>query len=140
MKPQTLVRLKAAALLVAVASLAACASFSAKPKTLACQPTAQWFTNDAQGHPNGAVFVCFGADGHLLWQSRALTLDEMQKLTAAPAATANTTTQQQKDLALDRAQLAKMRAVTDKVRRSAKTAAPKSNPSTPAAAEVPEKK
>lgn len=71
-----------------LAALAACATVPApkpKPKTLACQNEAQWFTNDAQGQPIAAVIVCFGEDGHLMWQSRALTSEEYKKLTT-PAA------------------------------------------------------
>lgn len=78
------------ALVLAAAALAACATAPAKPpKALACQTSPQWITNNAQGRPSNAVFVCFGEEHQLLWNSRPLTLDELQKLTApasAPAA------------------------------------------------------
>lgn len=75
------------AVVVLTAMTAACAS--ALPKPLACQNTPQWFANDAHGTPTSAVFVCFGDNHQLLWTSRPLTLDELQKLTA-PAAAAPT--------------------------------------------------
>lgn len=65
-----------------------CASVPKAPKTLACQTAPQWFANDAQGKPASAVFVCFGEDHRLLWNSRPLTLDELQKLTAPAEAPA----------------------------------------------------
>ena len=81
--------MKRLAIILAAALSAACASVPQKPKTLACQSAPQWFTNDAQGRPAGAVFVCFGEEHQLLWNSRPLTLDELQKLTApAPKAKA----------------------------------------------------
>lgn len=68
---------------VLAAALAACSTFAPKPpKTLACQQAAQWFTNDDKGVPTAAVMVCFAADGSLRWQRRAITLDELEKLTA----------------------------------------------------------
>lgn len=55
---------------------AACAHAPAPKKAMACNPQPQWFTNDAQGHPTNAVFICFGDKGELLWSSRPLTAQE----------------------------------------------------------------
>lgn len=48
-------------------------------KAVSCQNSPQWFTSNEKGEPNAAVYVCFAADGTLLWQARAMSQEEMHK-------------------------------------------------------------
>lgn len=69
------------AAILAVAALAACASGQLKqPKALACQHDPQWFTTDEKGRAVAGVYVCFGDAGQLLYTSRPLTLEQLEKM------------------------------------------------------------
>lgn len=81
--------MKAGTVILAASVLAACATLPVPRKTLTCQSDAQWVLNDAQGKPKSGVYICFGDDGVLLYQTRTLTAEQIQKLTtpaASPAA------------------------------------------------------
>ncbi len=68
--------------------LSACATAPTTPRRFSCQTTAQWFTNDAKGVPALAVYICFQDDGHLIYQARPLTAEEIKAMTTPVAVTA----------------------------------------------------
>ncbi len=84
-------------MIAVVVLLTGCAAAKPKiPAAVACQNAPQWFTNDAQGKPSNAVFVCFGEDGVLLYRSRPLTPAEISAMTTPAAAPVAATTPKKK--------------------------------------------
>ncbi len=76
------------AVLAAVAVLAGCRASA--PLAVSCQTQPSSFVTDAKGAPTAAVFMCYRADGVVVYQARALTPDEVKSVIAAlaPAAAA----------------------------------------------------
>ena len=78
-------RIKFLAAVAAVAVLFSACATAPTPKKFVCQDKPQWTTNDEKGTPSAAIYLCFREDGVLIYQSRALTADEIKAMTAAPA-------------------------------------------------------
>lgn len=66
--------------LLLVALLTGCATAPAARKVVSCQSAPQWYASNAQGHPTHGIYVCFADDGVLVYQARALSLDELAAL------------------------------------------------------------
>ena len=110
MRHKTFAYLKAAVLFVAVAFTAACAGAPVKPVTARCNEQPQWLTKDPQGHDVG-IYVCFGEENRLLYSARVLPPPPPPAPASAPALSAD----EKHFLEVGRAEVARMKALTDKV-------------------------
>jgi hypothetical protein len=116
-------------IVAAITLLAACAGAPKKADATArCNEAPQWVTKDAAGNSIG-IFVCFGEENRLLYTARVLP-------PPPPAPAASPLTDDEKHfLEVGKAEVARLKAITDNGIKSAKkpasTPAPAAPPATP---------